>query len=217
VRFMLATANRHKLLEFALILAPHEVVPKPPGVGLPPEGTESFAANARAKVRALSEAVPAGASPSGTGTGGMAEDAGGAAPDFFIADDSGLEVEALDWGPGVISSRYCGREGDDAANIEKLLAALAPPRDEAARRARFVCELACLAADGREFDARGEWWGHIAPAPRGKGGFGYDPVFVPDGSDLTVAQWPDEEKNRQSHRARAARALFACLHEVGLL
>jgi XTP/dITP diphosphohydrolase len=89
--------------------------------------------------------------------------------------------------------------------------------EETARRARFVCELACVAADGVETAVRGEWWGRIAGSPQGDGGFGYDPVFVPDGSDLTVAQLPDEAKNRASHRARAARALLVRLTAEGLL
>jgi XTP/dITP diphosphohydrolase len=228
---MLATANRHKRREFALILAPHEVLGMPGDIALPPEGTESFAANARAKALALREAVQArapgarsddevpasGASPRGREAEADRETTwdGEAAPDFFIADDSGLEVEALGWGPGVVSSRYSGREGDDRANIAKLLVALAPVTEETARRARFVCELACVAADGREVAVRGEWWGRIAGSPRGDGGFGYDPVFVPDDSDLTVAQLPDAAKNRASHRARAARALLARLEAEG--
>jgi XTP/dITP diphosphohydrolase len=217
---MLATANRHKRREFALILAPHDVLPMPRGVVLPPEGTESVAANAMAKAQALREAVQG--SVTGTPAGDAAADSGSprereTAPGFYIADDSGLEVEALDWAPGVISSRYSGREGDDRANIDKLLAALAPVSEETARRARFVCELACVAADGVETAVRGEWWGRIAGSPQGDGGFGYDPVFVPDGSDLTVAQLPDEAKNRASHRARAARALLARLSVDGQL
>ncbi len=212
---MLATANRHKRREFALILAPHEVLPMPRDVVLPPEGTESFAANARAKARALREAAQK--HTRGTPSDDQSAADRETAPDFFIADDSGLEVEALGWGPGVISSRYSGREGDDRANIDKLLVALAPALEETARRARFVCELACQAADGEETVVRGEWWGHIARSPRGDGGFGYDPVFVPDGSDLTVAQLPDEAKNRASHRARAARALLARLQAEGVL
>ena len=117
----------------------------------------------------------------------------------------------------MISSRYSGREGDDRANIDKLLVALAPVREETARRARFVCELACVGRGRARGRVRGEWWGHIARSPRGDGGFGYDPVFVPDGSDLTVAQLPDEAKNRASHRARAARALLARLQAEGVL
>jgi XTP/dITP diphosphohydrolase len=218
---MLATANRHKRREFARILAPHEVLPMPRGVVLPPEGTESFAANARTKARALREAVQ-GHAPERVPDRDSRMDRDSRrdrekAPEFFIADDSGLEVEALGWGPGVISSRYSGREGDDRANIDKLLVALAPGAEETARRARFVCELACLAADGEEIVVRGEWWGRIARSARGDGGFGYDPVFVPDGSDLTVAQLPDEAKNRASHRARAARALLARLRAEGVL
>jgi XTP/dITP diphosphohydrolase len=146
----------------------------------------------------------AGATPTGPAT-----------PDFFIADDSGLEVEALGWGPGVISSRYAGREGDDRANVEKLLVALASVCEETARRARFVCEVTCLTPDGEEVAVRGEWWGRIAAAARGDAGFGYDPVFVPDGFSKTFAEMSLEEKNRLSHRAKALEKLkdFLKLHQ----
>lgn len=213
-RFMLATGNRHKLAEVGRIIAPHEVVPMPAGVTLPPEGTTSFAANARAKALALRAAVMAEA---GAGQTLSTAQLRGPLPDFFIADDSGLEVEALDWRPGVISSRYAGREGDDAANITKLLDELRAWPDDEQRRARFVCVMACAFPDGEVCEARGEWWGHIAAAPRGSGGFGYDPIFVPDGSTATVAEWPAAEKDAASHRARAARALVACLRERGVL
>ena len=114
------------------------------------------------------------------------------------------------------SSRYAGREGDDAANVAKLLGELAG-LSVGARRARFVCCMACVLPDGRAYESRGEWWGAIAPQPRGSGGFGYDPVFVPKGSDLTVAQWSQELKDRSSHRALAGRALLATLAEEGAL
>jgi len=199
VRFVIATGNRHKLGEFRGIFAGHEVEAMPSDVGLPPEGEESFAVNALVKAEALAQALRVSS----------------AAP-LCLADDSGLEVEALDWAPGVTSSRYCGHEGDDAANVAKLLAALrgvAP----ALRRARFVCCIACVLPDGRRFESRGEWWGAIAAAPRGRGGFGYDPVFVPEGSDLSVAEWPQAQKDAASHRARAARAVLATLTAEGVL
>jgi XTP/dITP diphosphohydrolase len=228
LRFMLATRNRHKLGEFALILTPYEVVAMPGGIVLPPEGTTSFAANAHAKAvalreavlreTALREAVTASRSADDQATEADARPvAAGDLPDFFIADDSGLEVEALGWAPGVMSSRYCGREGDDAANIAKLLHELRGRLHEDERRARFVCAVACVTLDARHYEVRGEWWGHIALAPRGKGGFGYDPVFVPNGSTATVAEWPAAEKNEASHRARAGRALVARLRREGAL
>jgi XTP/dITP diphosphohydrolase len=138
------------------------------------------------------------------------------AVDYFIADDSGLEVEALGWAPGVSSSRYAGREGDDAANIAKLLDALRARRAPAQRRARFVCWLAAVTPGVGESVAKGEWWGTIALAPHGEGGFGYDPVFMPEGSDLTVAEWPQDRKDQASHRALAGRALLERLASEGV-
>jgi XTP/dITP diphosphohydrolase len=111
----------------------------------------------------------------------------------------------------VTSSRYAGPAADDRANYEKLLRQLAPYLDPERRRARFVCSLACADGDGRLIAVRGEWPGTIVAAPRGDGGFGYDPVVLPDGSDRTVAELTEAEKDRESHRARAARALLARL------
>ncbi len=208
MRFVLASANPHKLREFRAILAPHEVVPMPPDVTLPPEGEESFLANALAKARALAAAVMA--EPA------RAADVGGL---LFIADDSGLEVEALGWAPGVTSARYAGVEGPgaDKANYERLLGELAGVAGPLARRARFVCTLVAVTPRMEEYEATGHWWGAIAEAPRGEGGFGYDPVFVPEGSDLTVAEWPQERKDQASHRALAGRALLERLRREGLL
>lgn len=207
-RFVLASGNRHKLCEFAAILAPHEVVAMPAGITLPPEGIVSFADNAAAKARSLATALAA-AAPRGAGPAGSY--------DFLcLADDSGLEVEALDWAPGVTSSRYAGREGDDQANTRKLLAALAALPEPAQRRARFVCSVVAVAPDMREFAATGEWWGTIAAVAHGDGGFGYDPVFIPEGSDLSVAQWLQAEKDQASHRALAGKALLELLSSEGV-
>jgi XTP/dITP diphosphohydrolase len=208
-RFVLASGNRHKLGEFAAILAPHEVVAMPAGIKLPPEGVVSFAENAAAKARSLATALAAAAPPAAGPSGSY---------DFFcLADDSGLEVEALGWAPSVTSSRYAGREGDDQANIRKLLAALAALPDRGGRRARFVCSVVAVAPDMREFAATGEWWGTIAAVAHGDGGFGYDPVFIPEGSDLSVAQWPQAEKDQASHRALAGKALLELLSSEGVL
>ena len=131
-----------------------------------------------------------------------------------LADDSGIEVAALGGAPGVISARYAGREGDDQANNRRLLTELAALPGEHGRAARFVCAIAFVAPGvaGAEV-VRGEWPGAIAAAPRGVSGFGYDPLFVPEGSELTVAEMSEAAKNIQSHRARAARALLGRLDD----
>jgi XTP/dITP diphosphohydrolase len=136
---------------------------------------------------------------------------------IVLADDSGLEVEALAWAPGVVSSRYAGVDGDDQGNITKLLAALAPFPAPAQRRARFVCALVAIVPGVREFAVTGEWWGTIAAFAHGDGGFGYDPVFMPEGSDLSVAQWPQARKDQASHRALAGKALLELLSSEGVL
>ena len=112
---------------------------------------------------------------------------------LFLADDSGLEVEALGWAPGVTSARYAGVDGPgaDRANYERLLGELAGlrrPRSPVARASSARLSPSRPAME--HYAATGYWWGAIATAPRGEGGFGYDPVFVPEGSDLTVAEWP---------------------------
>ena len=138
---------------------------------------------------------------------------------LFLADDSGLEVEALGWAPGVTSARYAGVDGPgaDVANYTRLLRELAGLAGPLARRARFVCSVVAVAPDMTHYAATGHWWGAIAEAPRGEGGFGYDPVFVPEGSDLSVAEWPQEAKDQASHRALAGRALVDVLRREGLL
>ena len=215
MRFMLATGNRHKLGEFRKILAPLEVLPMPAWVELPPEDVESFAGNARDKALGLARALAA-AGPRRSATPPI----GSGPPDLlYLADDSGLEVEALGWAPGVISARYAGVDGPgaDAANVARLLREMAGCAGPRARRARFVCAVVALAPDLTEYAATGHWWGAIATAPRGAGGFGYDPVFVPEGSGLTVAEWPQADKDQASHRALAGRALLERLRQERLL
>ena len=208
MRFMLATGNRHKLGEFRKILAPRDVLPMPEGIELPPEGADSFMENSRGKALGLARALAAGG-PAAAGSLDL----------FCLADDSGLEVEALGWAPGVTSARYAGVDGPgaDAANVARLLREMAGFAGPLARRARFVCSVVAIASDMREYAATGHWWGAIAEAPRGEGGFGYDPVFVPEGSDLTVAEWPQADKDQASHRALAGRALLERLRQEGLL
>jgi XTP/dITP diphosphohydrolase len=191
VRLVLATRNEHKLRELRGLLAPHELIPLPDGVELPPETGETFEQNARAKARAARAAT------------GLAA----------IADDSGIEAAALGGRPGVRSARYAGEGASDEANLAKLLAEV--PADD--RRVAYVCALAYAPRAGavRTFTARCE--GELAHAPRGTGGFGYDPAFVPadyrDGR--TMAELGVEEKDRVSHRGRAARAFIEWLEANG--
>ncbi len=129
-----------------------------------------------------------------------------------VADDSGLEVDALNGMPGVLSARWSGTHGDDAANTALLLAQLRDVPDER-RGAAFVsaCALVYGPADADSAVVRGEWRGCIARAARGAGGFGYDPVFVPEGSQRSAAELSPQEKDAQSHRGRALRALLPSL------
>lgn len=133
-----------------------------------------------------------------------------------LADDSGLSVAALDGEPGVRSARYAGRHGDDAANNQALLAALAA-RPGAARTARFVSAVAFLrhADDPVPVIAEGQWPGTILEAPRGEGGFGYDPLFLPAGEARSAAELSAAEKNAASHRGRALRELLRRLRGDG--
>lgn len=191
-RILLATANANKAREFGALMEGIAVEPLPQGFELPEETGSTFHENARLKVIAVREHF-------------LARE--GTAP-WIMADDSGLEVDALGGAPGIYSSRYAGEEATDRRNVAKLLAELVGKED---RSARFVCELVCLSPEGREFSFAGKFEGEIAAAPRGEFGFGYDPVFIPEGYSLTVSQISAEEKNRISHRARAARGLLARL------
>ena len=182
---VLATRNTHKLGEVSRLLAPFglTVGPLPPTVELPPEVGETFTANALPKAQAAARQL---AQP-------------------VIADDSGLEAAALDGAPGIRSSRYAGENATDAKNLRKLLAEV-----PAGSGLRYVCALAFV--DGTtERVFGGECRGHMAPAPRGARGFGYDPVFIPDGSpaggspDRTMAELEDSEKDLISHRGMAVR------------
>jgi XTP/dITP diphosphohydrolase len=189
-RVVLATANPGKIAELGPLVAGWGVVDVMsldafPGVRLPEEGDESYAANAVAKARAVAAATALPA----------------------LGDDSGLEVDALGGAPGVRSARWAPTDGE---RVAKLLDALGDAAG-AGRRARFRCAAALVWPDGRAITAEGECAGRIAGAPSGRGGFGYDPVFVPDGLDTTFAAAPPEVKRRLSHRARAIVALGASL------
>jgi XTP/dITP diphosphohydrolase len=151
-----------------------------PGVILPPEGADSYAENARAKARTVAAA-----------TGMLA-----------LGDDSGLEVDALGGGPGILSARYGGEGLTDAQRCAKLLEALAGV-PALRRTARFRSVIALVEPGGREALVEGEAEGIVLDQPQGTGGFGYDPIFYYPPLDSTFAQLPDAEKNTVSHRARA--------------
>lgn len=184
---ILASRNRHKVREFGELLPGVELLPLPDGVELPPETGETFAENALIKARAARAA-----------TG-----------EVVIADDSGIEVEALEGRPGVRSARYAGEAATDEENLAKVLSDLAGAGGD--RAARYVCVLALIDESGEEHLFEGECTGRLIHEPRGSGGFGYDPAFVPDDTgpedDRTMAELSPDEKNGQSHRGRVTRAL----------
>lgn len=184
-RLVLATANPDKAREIAALLSGFEVVPRPADVPEVDETGETLEDNARLKAVALVEA-----------TGSAA-----------VADDTGLEVEALGGEPGVYSARFSGEGATYASNVAKLLRVMEGVAD---RRARFRTVALARFPDGREVVAEGVVDGVITEAARGDGGFGYDPVFQPDeGDGRTYAELTLEEKNALSHRGRAFRALAA--------
>jgi XTP/dITP diphosphohydrolase len=195
---LLATRNAHKLAELGRILAAEGLtgltvigladVPEFPEE---PETAATFEGNALAKAR---DAVAATGLPA-------------------IADDSGIAVDALNGMPGVLSARWAGLARDDAANLRLLLEQLADVPDER-RGGAFVCAAALVTPGGEETVVRGEWPGTIVRAPRGANGFGYDPIFVPEGHDVTSAELPSPEKDRLSHRGRALRLLLPTLHKL---
>lgn len=196
-RLLLASRNAKKLVELRRILAPavaHLTVlglDDVPAYGEVPETGATFADNALLKARE-------GFAHSGVAT---------------VADDSGLCVDALNGMPGVLSARWSGRHGDDTANLELVLGQLADTPDERLGAA-FECAVA-LVSDAGETVVHGRMPGRLIREPRGTNGFGYDPIFVPDGYSVTSAELPSAEKDTISHRGRALRALVP--HVVALL
>lgn len=199
-RVVLATHNPHKVLELRRIMhLPHHASSGVELVGLdwfptmPPvaETGVSFVENALLKAHAV-------ARHSGH---------------VSVADDSGLTVDALNGMPGIFSARWSGRHGDDEANLRLVLAQLADVPDER-RGAAFVCAAAAAAPDGRELVVEGLLPGSITHEPRGTNGFGYDPIFQPQGSARTTAEMSADEKDSISHRGIAFRSLAERLHEL---
>jgi XTP/dITP diphosphohydrolase len=180
VRLLLATRNAHKMREFARLLPRVGLDPLPDDVDSPPETGNTYADNALIKARAAAAA-----------TGRAA-----------IADDSGIEAEALGGRPGVRSARYAGLDASDGENLAKLRREVPP-----CSRLEYVCAIAHVDPQGEETLFFGRCAGTMAADGAGARGFGYDPVFVPDGERRTMAELTDEEKDAISHRGRAARAL----------
>ncbi len=185
-RLIVATRNAHKLEELAEILGDWELMPLPDEVVLPPEDGETFAENALGKARAARDATGVDA----------------------IADDSGIAAAALGGKPGVRSARFAGEDASDEENLELLLRSVGPDDD---RGVAYVCAMAFAGADGSELVEEGRCEGTLAAEPRGDGGFGYDPAFLPadlaPGDERTMAEIDATEKHAISHRGRAARAL----------
>ncbi|WP_448613756.1 RdgB/HAM1 family non-canonical purine NTP pyrophosphatase [Modestobacter sp. URMC 112] len=196
-RLLLATRNPGKLAELQRLLS--SAVPGVEVVGLrdvpeypeAPETGATFEDNALLKAR---EAVRYTGLPA-------------------VADDSGLAVDALNGMPGVLSARWCGRHGDDAANTALLLGQLADVPDER-RGGAFVCAAALVTPEGTDYVLERQWRGSVAREPRGSNGFGYDPVFVPEGLSVTAAELNPAEKDARSHRGQAFAALVPVLAEV---
>ena len=193
MKVVLASGNAGKVREFAALLAARdiEVIPQTDfGIVTPAETGATFLDNALLKARhaASASGLPA------------------------LADDSGIEVDALEGRPGVWSARYAGEQASDAANMALLLRELAGVPDER-RTARYRCVLVLVrdAADPAPLIASGVWEGRVLRAPRGAEGFGYDPLFQPEGLAISAAQLPAAQKNHLSHRAQALRALLAAL------
>lgn len=185
---LIATRNAHKAKEIARILpAPYEVhtMAEYPDIPDPVENGTTFAANAAIKAESVSARVPG----------------------LVVADDSGICVDLLNGAPGVMSARFCGEHGKDDENNRKLLRELAALPGQAPYKAHYACAIS-LAEDGREIASfLGTVEGQITLNPTGTGGFGYDPLFIPDGFNCTMAQLTPEQKDSISHRARALQKL----------
>ena len=183
MKVILASANPGKLRELRRALGGWEIEPLD-AEDYPPEDGETYYDNALGKARYGRSVEPR---------------------EWVLGEDSGLEVESLGGAPGIKSARFAG-----GMHVERVLAELEGVEGDA-RRARYVCELVALSPEGEEVRGTGILEGRIVEQPRGSGGFGFDPVFVPKGEDRTVAELGDEWKAENSHRARAAHALLTAI------
>ncbi len=187
MKLIIASNNKHKIKEIKAILGEKfDEILSQREAGIEHETVEdgtTFMENARKKAREISEISGCAA----------------------LADDSGITAHALGDRPGIYSARFAGVHGDDEANNDLLLLSLADKEDKGAH---YTCAMSLVYPDGRIVEAEGYMYGSIIPVRRGSGGFGYDPIFVPDGERRTVAEMTDSEKNEISHRAKALELLL---------
>jgi len=196
MNIVLATRNRKKVEELKRIFPGHKITFKTldayPGCPEVEEDGLTFRANAKKKALAVARFTGCPA----------------------LADDSGLEVKALDNAPGVYSARYAGEHADDKKNVDKILRQMKPVINNKERKARFVCCIVFALPDGKCRTFTGYVSGRIGEKPKGYNGFGYDPVFYPAGHDRTFAEMADFEKDALSHRGRAMKKLHAFLESI---
>ena len=194
MELVISTNNINKVKEVTELLAPYKIDVKGleafSYIELPPEDGETFANNATIKARAASKILK---------------------NSWVLSDDSGLMVEALNGAPGIKSARFAGLDGDHKANNEKLLRELG---DNDNRKAAFICVMVLISPEHKEWVVEGRCEGRIASKPRGVAGFGYDPLFIPDGEELTFAEMKSGKKNVLSHRGRALRELKSIFESI---
>lgn len=196
MNIVLATRNRKKVEELKRMFPGHKITFKTldafPGCPEVEEDGQTFRANAKKKALTVARYTGCPA----------------------LADDSGLEVKALDKAPGVFSARYAGEQADDKRNVKKILREMRTVITKKERKARFICCIVFALPDGKCRTFTGYVNGTIAEAPKGYNGFGYDPIFYPDGHDRTFAEMADLEKDALSHRGRAMKKLYTFLKSI---
>lgn len=195
----LATTNTHKVTEFKTLMTDFPIelhtIEELPSYFAPPETGKTFQDNARIKAKSLHAVKP---------------------DQWVMAEDSGITADGLNGTPGVHSARYAGDTATDIENNQKLLQML-KIRSPMNRRAAYRATIVLISPEKEEFQFEGEFKGQITDGLRGSSGFGYDPIFVPDGENKTVAELGDAYKNRMSHRSKATKKLLAFLKERGLV
>jgi XTP/dITP diphosphohydrolase len=196
MNIVLATRNRKKVEELKRMFPGHKITFKTldsfPGCPEVEEDGQTFRANAKKKALTVARYTGCPA----------------------LADDSGLEVKALDKAPGVFSARYAGEQSDDKRNVKKILREMRTVITKKERKARFICCIVFALPDGKCRTFTGYVNGTIAETPKGYNGFGYDPIFYPDGHDRTFAEMADLEKDALSHRGRAMKKLYTYLKSI---
>jgi XTP/dITP diphosphohydrolase len=195
----IATTNSHKIKEFKNLIASQQITlhtpDELPTYFAPPETGKTFYENARIKARSLHAVKP---------------------DQWVMAEDSGISCDGLNGTPGIHSARYAGDKASDSENTQKLLHML-KIRSPTNRKATYTASIVLYSPDKEEFKFEAEFKGTITENLRGTAGFGYDPIFIPEGETKTVGELGDDFKTKHSHRAQVARKLFAFLKERGLV